>query len=491
MSLRQQVLRGGAYLMGRQVLGLVIKLGGVVLLTRMIGPASYGLYAGAAVIVLFLAQIGRMGVDVHLIRRQENVEDSVYNQAFTLNLTLGVGLTAACLAALPFLDGRLLDSRFVEPLGVLLGTLPLFLLPVVPMAKLERDLNYRSVAMIELVGQTAYYVVALGLAAAGWGVWAPVIGHWAWQSLTVVQSYAITRFRPRLVWSRGAIAEMLRYGLGYSSASWVYQLRPLVNPIVVGRYLGPEAVGYIALAVRIAEVLGVAKQVTWRLSIAAFAKIQGDLNKLARSMEEAMSLQLLSIGPLLAGFAALAAGVLPWAFGSEWGPVLRVFPYIALGLLVNSVFSMHSSVLYVLRRNVSVALFSTVHVLLFALGSAFLVPRVGLIGYGLAEVVALSSYAVIHLQVRRLFDFTYARAVPWLIGFTIPLFGVFLPFPLGLLLWLPVFALALMPRQRRQLHEYLRYVRPKIAEFGPLLKILRRDKRTHRDPEPALGGDVR
>ncbi|MEJ7654655.1 MAG: oligosaccharide flippase family protein [Chloroflexia bacterium] len=88
-----------------------------------------------------------------------------------------------------------------------------------------------------------------------------------------------------------------------------------------------------------------------RLCMAAFAKIQSDRTRLRRALEEAMALQVLAVGPLFAGFALAAPFVLPTLFGSEWAPVLDVFPFIALGYLTNAVFNMHSAVLYVLRQN--------------------------------------------------------------------------------------------------------------------------------------------
>src|SRR5690606_6802481 len=71
MSLREQVVKGGAYLAVREGLGLAVSLGGVLLLTRLIGPANYGLYAGSLGIVLTAGFVGRMGVDVCLVRRAE------------------------------------------------------------------------------------------------------------------------------------------------------------------------------------------------------------------------------------------------------------------------------------------------------------------------------------------------------------------------------------------------------------------------------------
>lgn len=458
MSLRDQVLKGGAYLAMREGAGVALSLGGVLLLTRLIGPANYGLYAGSLAIVAVLGLVGRLGIDVCLIRREEAPDVEMYHQAFTLLLIAGLGLAFLGIGLMPLLTGLVIDARFAAPLRVMLATLPVWLLAAPATAQLERALNYRAVALIDLSGQIVYYAVALPLAVMGAGVWAPVVGYWCLQVLVMTRAYRESGYRPRLAWSRPVLSELLRYGIGYSSSTWLWQLRTLINPMVVGRFLGPEGVGYVALAIRFSEVLSFFRNVSWRLSIAALAKVQSDFPRLRTALEEAMALQVLAVGPLLGAFSLLATPLIPLLFGQQWEPALQVFPLIALGVLVNVVFNMQSSVLYVLRRNGDVSLSNFVHVALFALGAWIFVPRFGLIGYGLGELLALGGYWVLHTRLGRIFRFSYAQVLPWFVALIPPLFAVFLPLGLRPLVWLPLLVVAAHARQRQQLGQYVRYV---------------------------------
>lgn len=458
MSLREEVLKGGAFLAMREGLGLVISLSGVLLLTRLIGPANYGLYAGPAAIVAVLVGVGRLGIDVCLIRRQATPDAALYDQAFTVLLLTGLGLALAGIGVVPLLTGWVIGSHFAAPLAALLATLPLSLATAPATARLERALNYRAIALTDMVGQAGYYAVALPLAALGAGVWAPVAGYWCHQVLVGARAYAVSGYRPRLTWSRSLTRELLGYGLAYASSTWLWNLRTLVNPLIVGSFLGPKGVGYVTLAIRFAEVLAFFRNVSWRLSIAALAKVQSDFPRLRQALEEAMTLQVLAVGPLLAGFSLLATPLVPWLFGTQWAPALTVFPLIALGTLVNVLFSMQSSVLYVLRRNRDVGASHLVHVALFALGAGIAVPRVGLVGYGIGEVLALGGYLILHVRLTRAFPFSYAQVLPWLGALVPPLFAVLLPIGLRPLLWLPLALVAARPRQRQQIRQYFGYV---------------------------------
>lgn len=454
MSLREKVFRGGVYLVVRQGLGLVLGLAGVVLLSRAIGPGNYGLYASALSIVSYLGSLAGLGVNVYLVRLEVEPGKDIYNQAFTLTFITGLGGVLLGVAAVPFLQRWLQNPEFIPPLLAMLPAIPFTAMAGPAMARLERDLNYRAVATIELTGQIIFYVVSLALSYQGKGVWSPVAGYVVWQIFQLLAASAATRFMPHPYWSKLLLQEMLGYSAGYSASIWVWQLRTLVNPLFVGRYAGPEGVGYVALAVRLVEALSFVKAAAWRLSIAAMAKLQTDVHRLRKAMEEATVLQILVLGPILASFAWIAPALFPVIFGERWISVLTVYPFIALGYLINAAFSMHSSVLYVYRRNWEVALFHILHVLLFASSALFLVPRFGSLGYGLAEVPALLSYIFIHFQVAKVFSPSYKKTVPWLLSFIPPLFAALLQSPLNLLLLIPLAFFLSIPAFNMQLLEY-------------------------------------
>lgn len=452
-SLRSLAMRGGAYLVLRQGLGIAINFGGIVLLTRTIGPESYGIYAVALGIFLFLQNVSLWGIEVYLVRREGEDRVECYHQAFTFLLLLGGAGTALAVLGLPLLQRWMQMEGFGPVALALFCSLPVVLLGKVPLARLERALDYRRVAMFELSGLFAYYLAALPLAFAGTGVTAPIAGWWVQQVLLLVLYYFGARYVPRLHWDSAEVRDMVRYGLSFSASIWVWSARNLVNPLVVGRYLGPEAAAYVELAIRFARALSFVKEATWRLSIAALRRIQEDRSRLLRAVTEGMKLQVVALGPLLAGFSFVAVWFLPITMGSKWLPVVEIFPFIALGYLVNAAFNLHASALYVLRRNFEVVIFHLVHIILFA-GTAFvLVPSLGLVGYGWAEMVALSSYAVIHYYFSREVGVPdYQLAGVWIAAFALSLFV----HGLGWWALVGVVVVALWPRTWREIGGYAR-----------------------------------
>ena len=264
--LRTKVLRGGLYLFVRQFLSLGLSLIGVFVITRLIGPEHYGAYVAANGIYLYLQNLGQVGVDVYLVRQLQGVAEREYQVASTLLLAAGLIEIAFVEITVSLLSRWVQVTGFEPLLRVLIFALPFQLMAIAASARLERALDYRRVATIELLGQVAYYLVAVPLAAKGSGGWALVAGWIFQQAGTCLMFHWAAGYLPRMRLDRAIVPKILSYTLGFSFVTWSWQLRALVNPLIVGHLLGATAVGQVGMAIRIVEVLTFVKGIAWRLS---------------------------------------------------------------------------------------------------------------------------------------------------------------------------------------------------------------------------------
>jgi O-antigen/teichoic acid export membrane protein len=155
-------------------------------------------------------------------------------------------------------------------------------------------------------------------------------------------------------------------------------------------------------------------------------------------------------------FAWVAPWLMPQLFGPSWVSVVSVFPFIAFGNLTNSLFNMHSSTLYVLKRNWSVTFYHIAHVLLFGGAAVVLLPRFGFIGYGWAELVAIGSYAIVHhCLVKSVGMPNYTLPVIWWGAFGAALFV----YQLGWWAALGLPIVAVLPATHLKLKEYFVSIR--------------------------------
>lgn len=423
MSLRTRILQGGAYLALRQGLGVGINLGGTVLLTRLIGPGEYGLYTAAAGILAFMLSLSQIGLNIYLVRQQGDLEVREYHQVFSLFLISGISLTAISFAFLPLIQHWTQIKNLDGVAMAMFASLTVTLMGYVPLAQLERNLDFKRLAWVELFGIGVFYTVSVILAWRQLGAWSVVAGWWAQQFFNTSFYFALSAYRPSWYWNTEKVRSMIGYGLGYAGSLWIYQARDLINPLIVGRFLGAEAVAYVALAVRLVMGLSFVKNATWRLSLAALGKLQNDPRKMLRAIEEGTQLQVLALGPLLVAFVWAGEWLVSRLIGPQWIEVMVVFPFIALGTLFNGVFTLSTSAMYVLKRNLEMVWVHIIHVLLLAYAAYMWVPTHGLVGYGWAEVLAIGAYSLLYVLVfRHIGPANFLVPLAWSLAFGLALF---------------------------------------------------------------------
>jgi PST family polysaccharide transporter len=462
-NLGRKVFVGGSFLLFRQGLSLLISLFGVVLLTRWIGPSNYGLYNAGMGIYLFIYYLIQFGINVYLIRKEGEIKEEEYNTAFSFLILVSILAITFSEALIPFFSKWTRLDGFNRVAMVIFLCYPFSLANLIPISKLERELNYKRVALIELFAQIVYYLIGLPLAFLGAGVWAPVAGWWIQQLSVVSLSSISAKYKPRFYLDKNLLKKMLGYGFSYSISFWIWQFRNLVNPLIVGRFLGANGVGHVALAIRIVEILTFARSVVWRISIAVMGKLQREKERILEVINEGMRIGLLAIFSFVLPFSIISKWIIPLFFGNQWIPVLKIFPFIAMAYIVNSVFSLHSSALYTIGKNKEVAIFHLVHIILFA-GSAFiLIPHTGLLGYGLGEFSAFLSYAVIHYFILKNFgNPKYSIPFFWLFSLSLPLFHE----TFGIFVYLTIPFIFVFPKSRKELARYWGILRELIFVRG-------------------------
>jgi O-antigen/teichoic acid export membrane protein len=189
VSLKHKAIQGGAFLVARQAIGIALSLVGVLLVTRIIGPRQYGLYAVGAGVVNYLYTFGTWGLDVYLLRKTEDPHGREFDQAFTILLCVSAIFTVGLIALARIIAGFVRIAGVAPLISVLTIGIPLNLLVLPATVKLDRELNFKQVAMIELIGQVSLYAVSVPLAFAGAGAWAPVGGFLTQEFLILVLTF--------------------------------------------------------------------------------------------------------------------------------------------------------------------------------------------------------------------------------------------------------------------------------------------------------------
>jgi len=472
-SLRTKALRGGVYLTVRHGVMVVLGLLGALLLTRIVGPANYGLFNSAAGIYGYLLAIGKMGVHIYLVRERRDAPRELFHLAFWWLLGFGLLLAIGVGGLMAVLGHYWVRTEGFIPVTLsLTALLPLALVSAVPLALLERELDYRKTTVVEIGSQVSFYLAAIPLAWSGFGAWAMVAGFWLSQGVSAAGFFAASRYRPRRYWNRSELRPMLRYGFSVALSDWILQVQNLVPSLLLLPMAGSEAVGYVALTQRFINMLAFVRDTASRLSVPAFAHVQQNSERLINAIREVMQLQTLALGTLFAVFTATAHLILPHLLGQQWdiSLLLMIFSIAAVRALLSALFSIQSSALLVKKQTTLILKANTIYaVLLFVLtyiGLLVSPQEYKLLVFNWADLIAiLPGYWLRHFGVQRhIGRLRYGATLYWTGGMTAALLAPWL----GWWLYLLAAALLVQPISLRQMHELylsIRETRSKSSEL--------------------------
>jgi O-antigen/teichoic acid export membrane protein len=232
-------------------------------LTRQLGPTEYGLAdlatSFAALLVLFV----RFAGDIPTMRRvagQEPAQRSEIYSAFVA--TTAVLSVLAVLVLLPASE-VIASGLWSAPASAVLATSALALVPInavqAAVASIlrfeQRPRAFAAVASLDLMAQLIFAVL---LAAIGWGALGVILGYLSGGVVgLVVAAFVVRRNLTRRINWRTA-ASVLAEGLPFLPSVAAFYLADTVARMIAANTAGVDAVGHLALAIRIASVMGLA-----------------------------------------------------------------------------------------------------------------------------------------------------------------------------------------------------------------------------------------
>ena len=325
----------------------VIQLGVMLALYKLLPLEKLGHFEWALALVMLLSLVGDLGLGAALVQLPDADEEH-FDTAFWTCLSWGLLLTAAVIAAVswlaPLLGGE--DPHtFSRVLRTLCLAIPCASLAGLLRARLQRDLDFRAVALSELVSVLTFALtVTLMLF---WrpelGVLVPVIGSVV-RELGLFSSLALSaRWLPRLRFRLQALRQILRFALNLTGSRVVALLNTKIAYFFIFVPLGATAQAYYSLAERLTlQPLTRLATTIQRVSFPTFSTIVDDDSLLRRGYLSSVQGFVLALGPVLAGIFVFAPEIAALLNTEPMWMVLRLLAAATLlkvaSTLVGSIF---------------------------------------------------------------------------------------------------------------------------------------------------------
>jgi O-antigen/teichoic acid export membrane protein len=305
----------------------------LLILARLLSPDDFGLLAISMVALDIMTQVTDFGMVPALVQRSE-VNDTHYNAAWTVGIIRALTITGAVILMAPFVSQIFNEPRATLFIQVLAIRPLLEASASIKVAELIRNLRFRSLTYIKLPEALANTIIAVSLAPL-LGVWALVAGALAGPAAVLIISYILAPHRPRLCLDRTAMLSLIRFGRWMFVTGLIVVSGSAMLRAVISRQLGTAELGLYFLAARLAFLPAeVASNVIGEVTFPLYARLQTDIQKVARAFQSVLMGMFAVLVPICALLIAIAPSLVDNVLGSKWEGTVPVIRILAFGSVV-------------------------------------------------------------------------------------------------------------------------------------------------------------
>ncbi len=301
---------------------------------RVLQPDDYGLMGMAVVFVGLLGLWQSLGFSVAIVQRKDYSEAFLHS-VFFLNLAMGLMIAGLMGFGSPLIAAMFGDER-IGPLVAVLGIAFVFTTPgLVPSSILRRDMEFDRLAMTGMASTMTTAIVAVVMAYTGFGVWSLVASSIAGQLVHTVMLYAVSDWRPRMVFRWSEVRPVIGFGLNFTGNLTIQHFAKESDKFIIGRFLGTSLLGYYSLAYRILSFPRKAIfQIVGTVLVTKLSRLQNNDAELKDVYLRISGAIAFATFPLMLGIMCIATPFVTVVLGAKWLPSVPLILILApIGML--------------------------------------------------------------------------------------------------------------------------------------------------------------
>jgi O-antigen/teichoic acid export membrane protein len=402
-GMRGRVLGGLAWTGGSQIVMQVFRMVVAIALARLLSPDDYGLAALALVFSSLVLVFSDLAIGAAIIQRKTITEDD-RSTAFWIAVAAGVIFTAVGVGLSGPVAAFYGEPQVASLCAVLSLSFLITSLATTHEALLLRDMKFakteQRVMVATMVGAVAGIVVGLQTRDA----WAIIAQQIAQATASTLLLWKVSPWRPKLRFSRSSAHSLASFSGYLVGHRLLYYIHRNADNILIGRFVGPAALGAYTLAynVMLVPFSRIAGPVQ-RVLAPAFARMQDEPERIADAWVRAVRLLAMCAVPALMGLAVVAPDFIAVTLGDKWAAAAPLVQILAVVGIIQSLQSISTDILQARGQTRTVfrftLLFSTSHILAFVIG----------LQWGVKGVAA--AYAISSILVEPVYTVLTARAI--------------------------------------------------------------------------------
>jgi O-antigen/teichoic acid export membrane protein len=400
-ELKKKSLTGIGSLLGRQFLVYGIMFVGNIILARILLPRTFGIYAIVTFVVQFFSTFSDVGIGAALIQKKEELTNEELSTLFWLQQLLTLAVVVAAYITAP-LALRVYPSLPPVTVWLIRGMAITFLFSsfkTVPAILMERVLDFRRIAVVDIAETLVFQAAAIAFALANFDVWSFIIAALLRGVLGAGLIYMISPWRPSFRYRLASVHGLIRFGLPYQGNTILSFIKDAITPLFVGAYAGASAVGYINWARNLAFAPLFLSQSFGRVAFPSFSRLQHERILLKGTIERSIRMMTFVIFPITAIMFALAPEIIRIVFTQKWMPgILAFYFYCTSPYVIGIMMPLYSGIMAIGRSAILLKLAILLLFLEWGMGVPFVIAF-GFNGIAFSQPILACVFLIVYKRI--------------------------------------------------------------------------------------------
>ncbi len=258
-----RIFQAASLSMVAQILSQIIRLGGNLIMTRLLAPEMFGLMSIVFTIQMILGLLSDIGLRPAIIQSRRGDDPIFLNTVWTIQVLRGAAMLVICILIAAGLHIASAYNIFAPDTALGSPDLP----PVLVVASLasviggfqssnyitaSRNLNLRGIIIIDLISQVVGLLVMIALGLLTRSIWSLVAGGLFAAAISTVLSHMyLPGIANRLMLNREALAEVYKFGIWILVSSIAFVLAVNMDRAYLGAVISATSLGIYAIALNL------------------------------------------------------------------------------------------------------------------------------------------------------------------------------------------------------------------------------------------------
>ena len=325
--------------------GLAIGFISNIVLARLLCPEDFGTL-GLIMVFVGIADVLVDGGLGNALIQKKKINGNDISTVFTTNLLVSVILFVALFFFAPAISSYVSIDSFdlflrVEAIMVLLRAFY-----VVHFSLINRDMEFKKLAKIQLSANFISTIIAISLAYSGMGVWSLIIRNLSLDAFSLCFYHLEKKTKLSLHIYKDSFNQLFSYGIFVAIANVVESLYSNTLSFILGKIFSVKDLGYYNQAhsleqIPVYSITSILNQVFFPF----LSREQEDLDKMRSDVLQSIRIMSFFIYPLMFFLICFAKPIIVILYSEKWLPAVPFFQILCVIGFTNFIYHLNRSVL--------------------------------------------------------------------------------------------------------------------------------------------------